>query len=191
MNRGSRGPSASETDRPMDLIVVPPINFSLVAPGIFRSGHPNRKNVSFLRTLGLKGIMYVVGSEDYRKDSMALVQSQGLDLYRFDLSNEADLFTPDGRATLDRALIVALDRRNHPLLIHDDSGKSTCTLVCSLIRRMQGWSLTGVFAEGDLFGGPAEGAEGGGLSEAGREFIAMFEPGKLLVDRRYMPDWIG
>ena len=32
---------------------------------------------------------YVVGSEDYRKDAMDLVQSQGLNLYRFDLSNEA------------------------------------------------------------------------------------------------------
>jgi len=37
--------------------VVPPINFALVAPGVYRSGHPNRKNFSFLRTLNLKGVM--------------------------------------------------------------------------------------------------------------------------------------
>ena len=34
---------------------------------------------------------------------------------------------------------------------------------------MQGWSLTGVYAEGDMFSGPAGGAEGGGVGEAGRE----------------------
>lgn len=39
---------------------------------------------------------------------------------------------------------------------------------------MQGWSLTGVFAEGDLFGGPPGGAEGGGLSEAGREVGPLY-----------------
>ncbi len=102
---------------------------------------------------------------------------------------------------------MILDTRNHPLLIHDDSGKSTVTLICSIIRRMQGWSLTGVFAEGDMFAGPAGGAEGGGVGEAGREvseplqiegdsdkgleqFIAMFEPRKVLLDQRYAPEWI-
>jgi len=40
-----------------DTIVVPPINFSLVAPDVYRSGHPNRRNFSFLRRLKLKGIM--------------------------------------------------------------------------------------------------------------------------------------
>ena len=39
--------------------VVPPINFSLVAPGVYRSGHPNRKNFGFLCTLKFKGIMWV------------------------------------------------------------------------------------------------------------------------------------
>lgn len=34
---------------------------------------------------------------------------------------------------------------------------------------MQGWSLTGVYAEGDMFSGPAGGAEGDGVGEAGRE----------------------
>lgn len=38
-------------------VVVPPINFAMVAPGIYRSGHPNKKNLGFLRGLGLKGIM--------------------------------------------------------------------------------------------------------------------------------------
>lgn len=40
-------------------VVVPPINFAMVAPGIYRSGHPNKKNSGFLRGLDLKGIMYV------------------------------------------------------------------------------------------------------------------------------------
>lgn len=69
-------------------VVVPPINFSLVVPGIYRSGHPNKKNFSFLRRLDLKGIMYVEGSDDYRKDSMDFVNNEGMQLWRFDLSSE-------------------------------------------------------------------------------------------------------
>lgn len=69
-------------------VVVPPINFSLVVPGIYRSGHPNKKNFSFLRRLNLKGIMYVEGSDEYRKDSMDFVNNEGLQLWRFDLSSE-------------------------------------------------------------------------------------------------------
>ncbi|KAK1926570.1 cytoplasm protein [Papiliotrema laurentii] len=169
--------------------VVPPINFSLVAPGVYRSGHPNRKNSSFLRTLKLKGVMYVEGSEEYRKDGKDFVESEGVQLHRFDLSAHTDLFTPSGREVLHAALSVILDTRNHPLLIHDDSGKSTCTLICSLIRRMQGWSLTGIFAEGDMFAGPAGGSEGGGVGEAGREFIALFDPREVMVDPASKPSW--
>lgn len=69
-------------------VVVPPINFSLVAPGIHRSGHPNKKNFSFLRRLKLKSIMYVEGSEEYRKDSMDFVVEEGIELFRYDLSKE-------------------------------------------------------------------------------------------------------
>jgi tyrosine-protein phosphatase SIW14 len=85
------------------------------------------------------------------------------------VADRQDLFEDDGMKTVKDALGIILDTRNHPLLIHDDSGKSTCTLLCSLIRRIQGWSLTGIYAEGDMFAGPAGGSEGGGVGEQGRE----------------------
>jgi hypothetical protein len=37
--------------------LVPPLNFAMVAPGVYRSGHPNRQNFPFLRKLGLKTVM--------------------------------------------------------------------------------------------------------------------------------------
>lgn len=40
-------------------VLVPPLNFALVAPGIYRSGHPNKHNFPFMRKLGLKVIVYV------------------------------------------------------------------------------------------------------------------------------------
>lgn len=39
--------------------LIPPLNFSMVASGVYRSGFPNRKNHSFLQQLGLKSVLYV------------------------------------------------------------------------------------------------------------------------------------
>jgi hypothetical protein len=36
---------------------VPPINFSMVCPGICRSGYPNKKNFPFLKKIGIKSIL--------------------------------------------------------------------------------------------------------------------------------------
>ncbi|WVR04259.1 hypothetical protein IAU60_001259 [Kwoniella sp. DSM 27419] len=180
--------AACPSDSPA--VLVPPINFSLVAPGIYRSGHPNRKNFPFLKRLNLRGIVYLEGTDPYRQDSMDFVEASQLKLYRYDLSKEADLHTQEGADRLSALLEILLDRRNHPLLVHDDTGKGTATLVCALIRRMQGWSLTGAFAEGDMFAGPAGGAEGVGLGQAGMEFIAAFQPKKVKYEREHRPVWV-
>ncbi|RLN89995.1 hypothetical protein BBJ28_00002389 [Nothophytophthora sp. Chile5] len=39
--------------------LIPPLNFSMVASGVYRSGFPNRKNHAFLQELGLKSVLYV------------------------------------------------------------------------------------------------------------------------------------
>lgn len=79
------------------------------------------------------------------------------------------LFTPPGRDIVHQALCTALNTSNHPILIHDDMGKSTTSFLISLIRRYQRWSLTGIFAEGDMYAGQAGGSEGDGIGEVGRE----------------------
>lgn len=38
-------------------LVIPPLNFSMVNKGVYRSGYPNPKNFTFLRRLGLRSIL--------------------------------------------------------------------------------------------------------------------------------------
>ena len=38
--------------------MVPSLNFDMVAPNVYRSGHPNNTNLKFLHKLKLKSIMY-------------------------------------------------------------------------------------------------------------------------------------
>ena len=64
---------------------VPPLNFALVARGgIYRSGHPNERNFSFLQNLRLKSVMYL-GMEDYRKNMKDFCEAQGIQVFHFRL----------------------------------------------------------------------------------------------------------
>lgn len=38
--------------------LIPPKNFGHVMPGVFRCSYPKPENFSFLKTLGLKSILY-------------------------------------------------------------------------------------------------------------------------------------
>lgn len=43
-----------------DEVLMPPTNFSMVEDGIFRSGFPQPANFSFLQTLNLRSVMWVI-----------------------------------------------------------------------------------------------------------------------------------
>ena len=47
-----------ETVRRKDMIIAP-INFAQISPGVYRSGYPNKKNFSFLQKLKLKCVLYI------------------------------------------------------------------------------------------------------------------------------------
>lgn len=46
-----------ELDGDGEELFTPPLNFSMVDNGIFRSGFPDTANFAFLQTLGLRSIM--------------------------------------------------------------------------------------------------------------------------------------
>ena len=41
------------------IVYIPPINFGMVSPGIYRSGFPNKKNFDFLKKIKIKTIIYM------------------------------------------------------------------------------------------------------------------------------------
>lgn len=43
-------------------VLIPPLNFSIVSKGVYRAGYPNEKNISFLRKLKLRTVLYVCPS---------------------------------------------------------------------------------------------------------------------------------
>ena len=39
--------------------LIPPVNFSMVAKGVYRGSYPNFRNFSFLKHLGLRSILFL------------------------------------------------------------------------------------------------------------------------------------
>jgi tyrosine-protein phosphatase SIW14 len=117
---GTMAEKASNTTGRTPSVLVPPINFSLVSRGVYRSGHPNRKNFPFLLGLSLKTIIYLE-STTYRPDSQSFIDSSAVKLHTYDLSDESKLFSSEGKRTIDEILRLVLDTRNHPILVHESA----------------------------------------------------------------------
>lgn len=78
------------------LPVVPPLNFDLVAAGgVYRSGHPNERNFSFLRNLKLKSIIYL-GMEDYRPNMSNFAKQEGIQVFHLRLHINKEPFDESG-----------------------------------------------------------------------------------------------
>lgn len=71
-----------ETDKDGEEHYVPPLNFAMVDNGVFRSGFPDTANFTFLKTLGLRSILYLC-PEPYPESNTEFLKSNGITLFQF------------------------------------------------------------------------------------------------------------
>ncbi|XP_031743181.1 tyrosine-protein phosphatase DSP1 isoform X2 [Cucumis sativus] len=69
-----------------DGLYTPPLNFSMVDNGIFRSGFPDSPNFSFLQTLALRSIICLC-PEPYPEHNMDFLKSNGIRLFQFGIES--------------------------------------------------------------------------------------------------------
>ncbi|KAK8349969.1 hypothetical protein V6Z12_A06G177600 [Gossypium hirsutum] len=65
-------------------LFVPPLNFAMVDDGVFRSGFPYSANFSFLRSLGLRSIIYLC-PEPYPETNNEFLKVNGIRLFQFNI----------------------------------------------------------------------------------------------------------
>ncbi|XP_047328716.1 tyrosine-protein phosphatase DSP5-like [Impatiens glandulifera] len=130
--------------------LVPPINFSMVEEGIYRSGFPQESNFGFLKNLNLKSIVYLC-PEPYPKQNLEFLQSNGVRLFQFGIDGTKEENIPGKIIT--EALKVLIDVRNHPVLVHCKRGKHRTGCLIGCIRKLQNWRLSSVFEEYQDFAG--------------------------------------
>ncbi|CAC9441261.1 hypothetical protein conserved [Leishmania donovani] len=135
-------PTASASREPL----VPTINFSMVCPGVYRSGYPTKKNYSFLCALRLRSILYLC-PEDYAESNLKFCEEKGIHVLRFPTEGNKEPFCDISEPLMHRILSAICDTRNLPLLIHCNKGKHRTGTVVACLRHLQGWSLVSIFEE--------------------------------------------
>ncbi|KAL7666599.1 Uncharacterized protein ABC855_g257 [[Candida] zeylanoides] len=180
----------------------PPLNFSLVEDGIYRSGFPMPLNYPFIEQLHLKTIIYLgdLGFEKPadkpKKDKHGTAQifahyrqwierETAIQLHLLPMESSQEPFVSsqtEAQQSLTAALQLMLDRNNFPMLIHSNKGKHRIGVLVGLMRKLlQGWCLSGIFEEYEKFAL--------GKSEYDLECIEIWQP-QLQVDMRTKPDFV-
>jgi len=116
--------TSRDEEEEQNVLLIPPLNFSMVASGVYRSGYPNKKNHQFLRKLGLKSIIYLC-PEDYSQANMEFIQKHDIKLFHFGIEGNKEPFVDIPHDVISQTLVHVLDARNHPILIHCNKGKVT------------------------------------------------------------------
>ncbi|CAK9181693.1 unnamed protein product [Ilex paraguariensis] len=143
-----RSPASAVENR--EELFVPPLNFSMVDYGVFRSSFPGTANFSFLQTLGLRSIIYLC-PESYPEANLEFLNATGVQLYQFGIESCKEPFVSIPEDSIRGALKLVLDEKNHPLLIHCKRGKHRTGCLVGCLRKLQGWCLTSIFDEYQRF----------------------------------------
>eukprot|EP00039_Didymoeca_costata_P029087 m.23228 g.23228 ORF g.23228 m.23228 type:complete len:217 (-) comp7476_c0_seq2:124-774(-) len=162
-------------------VLVPPLNFGIVAPGVYRSGYPNKKNTNFLKRLRLKTIVYLC-PEPYREENQQFVDENNIDVRQVNIEEQ---FLPTSEIEYQKmheALSHIVDERNHPLLIHCNKGNHRTGCVVGCLRRLMRWSLTAITDEYSRF-------TGNNPRFLDLEYIELYE--MSLEHEQHLPAWLS
>lgn len=167
---------------PPAVTVIPPPNFSMVSPGIYRSAYPTPLNHSFLASLNLKSIIYLC-PEPCEDANLAFYRRRAINLLTFAMQGNKEPFSDVPEPVLRDALTVLLDVRMHPVLIHCNKGKHRTGCLVGCLRKVQRWSLTAIFDEYRRFAGNK-------TRILDQQFIELFQTSLVRYRVKHKPAWL-
>lgn len=130
-----------------------PENFSIVVGQIYRSSFPRPENFEYLKRLKLKSILVLI-PEIYPDENLQFMKENNIQFFQVGMSGNKEPFVHVPHDVITRALEIAINPANHPLLIHCNRGKHRTGCLSGCIRRLQDWSLTMIFDEYRRFAYP-------------------------------------
>lgn len=134
-------------------VLIPPDNFSMVEPGLYRSSFPRRKNMEFLKNLDIKTVIALI-PEDYPTNIEEFYSLNGIRLIKHGLDGNKWPFKEIDQEAFRKALVDSLDPKNRPVLIHCNKGKHRTGSLIGVIRKVRKWALTPILHEYILFATP-------------------------------------
>jgi len=154
----------------------------MVMPGVYRSGFPKRKNLPFLRSIGLKSILTLV-LEEYPDINQTFNRENGINFYQFGVPGNKEPFVDINPTIILHAVEELLDVRNHPILVHCNKGKHRTGCLIGCLRKACGWSLCSILDEYIRFSFPKS-------RFMDQQFIELFDVNRIRVKLRHIPVWL-
>mmetsp|Transcript_13090 Transcript_13090/g.15883 ORF Transcript_13090/g.15883 Transcript_13090/m.15883 type:complete len:223 (+) Transcript_13090:173-841(+) len=140
---------------PQKKLLIPPLNFSLVNKGVYRSGYPNKRNFDFLETIGVRTFICLAAEApehlSIARDNLKFIKKHGCRRIEIPIEGQKEPFSTIPEESIQEALRHILDVRNHPVLIHCDKGKHRTGCIIGCLRKLEGWALTPIFREYEMF----------------------------------------
>ncbi|XP_063931631.1 uncharacterized protein LOC135143654 [Zophobas morio] len=161
-------------------VFVPPLNFAMVEPGIYRSGYPGKKNFPFLKQLNIKTII-CLDPVQYRNEDYLIAEN--VKLFQYPVNKNKEPLTLIPQYLLADALSRMLDKANYPILVHCNKGKYRVGCAVGCLRKLQNLSKTFIFAEYQKFSG----AKARVLDQ---QYIELFDVSLVKYDKESAPEWL-
>ncbi len=143
----SRPPTPDESGKP--------VNFQVIAPGVYRSSYPQYAHFNKLADLELKTIVTLV-PENLPLEYANFISSNGIVHHHIPILANKDPDKYTDADTVCSVLSVMLDPANYPLLIHCNKGKHRTGCMTACFRKACGWTIEACLEEYERYSTPKD-----------------------------------
>lgn len=174
---GSSSPLGPERLRSL----IPPPNYGTVTPrNIYRSSFPQDRNMNFMKTMRIRSVLTLVGTEPSPGFQQWMV-GDNINQLTINLATNKNGKVNVTKASICQAVAFVEDSNNWPLYIHCNQGKHRTGCVVACYRKTLGWPLDEIIEEYRTYAGAK--ARDGDI-----EFIKLFNE-RWLLGYRNNPEW--
>ncbi|KAH8677617.1 tyrosine phosphatase family-domain-containing protein [Xylariales sp. PMI_506] len=130
---------------------LPPQNFAVVTPGIYRSSYPQPHNYNYLAGLKLKTVITLVQKE-MPQGFQSFIEENGIRHWVFDMAGTKKAEIPSDM--MQSIISLVTDETNYPLLIHCNQGRHRTGCVVGVLRKLHGWDTSEILVEYETYAWP-------------------------------------
>ena len=137
-------------------LILPPIVFARVVPGIYRSAYPASKSLPFIDSLHLKSMVSLLDKpSEVKKELRDYCHTHGITMIECPVGLNQEPFVTMSEFAVKEAIEFISNPINHPVMVFCTTGRSKTSVVIGCYRRLQlGWSISSMVHEYEQYMDP-------------------------------------
>jgi len=137
-------------------LILPPIVFARVGPGIYRSAYPASKSLPFIDSLHLKSMVSLLDKpSEVKKELRDYCHTHGITMIECPVGLNQEPFVTMSESAVKEAVEFIANPINHPVMVFCTTGRSKTSVVIGCYRRLHlGWSISSMVHEYEQYMDP-------------------------------------